>query len=151
MRKHLQKSRPRPRKRDRARSQAPAAEPARSSKRARVRTVGKKIVDRADRSAQERARYDVLAPWCFICDRARTFLEAREVDLVATTSTSTPMRRSGSSSSTPPADPDFIVDGKTIVGFHPWGLEDAVDVAAQEHYCMTSSQGAVCERLASAK
>jgi len=136
-----------------ASADAPAAEPARSSKRARVRTVGKRIVDPRLIEARKSVRVTMYsAPWCFICDRARTFLEAREVDLDDyNVDVDADAAKRLEQLNPDGSIPTFIVDGKTIVGFHPWGLEDAIDAAAQEHYCMTSSQGAVCERLASAK
>jgi len=128
-----------------------------SSKRKRMRTVGKRIVDPRLIEARKSVRVTMYsAPWCFICDRARSFLEAREVELVdynvdVDTDAEKRLEQLNSTGSIP----TFIVDGKTIVGFHPWGLEDAIDAVAQENYCvqsgMQSDKGAVCERLASAK
>jgi glutaredoxin len=131
---------------------AAAEQPA---KRKRVRTVGKKIVD--PRLIEARKSVRVLmysAPWCFICDRARTFLEAREVDVVDyNVDLDEDADRRLSQLNPSGSIPTFVVDGKTIVGFHPWGLEDAIDVVAQKNYCTQGEpeQGAVCERLASAK
>jgi len=42
--------------------------------------------------------------------------------------------------------PTFIVEQKAIIGFHPWGLEDAIDEAARSHYCADDLEAAVCER-----
>lgn len=132
--------------------QAQVAE-APSKKRARPRTIGKKIVDPRLIEARKSVKVTMYsAPWCFICDRARSFLEAREVELVEYDVDMDPeaekrLQQLNATGSIP----TFIVDGKAIVGFHPWGLEDTIDAAAQEHFCMKNTQGAVCERLASAR
>jgi len=131
-------------------------EPA-SSKRKRMRTVGKRIVDPRLIEARKSVRVTMYsAPWCFICDRARSFLEAREVDLVDyNVDLDTDAEKRLGQLNPTGSIPTFIVDGNTIVGFHPWGLEDAIDRVAQENYCvqtdLQSDKGAVCERLASAK
>lgn len=135
-----------------AKPAAPIEESAPVKKR-RVRTVGEKIVDARLIEARKSVRVTMYsAPWCFICDRARTFLEAREVDLVDYNVDEDAAAEKRLEQLNPAGSiPTFIVEGKTIVGFHPWGLEDAIDLAAQEHYCAKTSQGAVCERIASAK
>jgi len=129
------------------------AEP--SAKRKRVRTVGKKIIDPRLIEARKSVRVQMYsAPWCFICDRARTFLEAREVDLVDyNVDVDEQADRKLAQLNPNGSIPTFVVDGKTIVGFHPWGLEDAIDLVAQKNYCAQNEpeQGMVCERLASAK
>ena len=123
-----------------------------SSKRKRMRTVGKRIVDPRLIEARKSVRVTMYsAPWCFICDRARSFLEAREVELVDYNVDLDADAEKRLEQLNPTASiPTFIVDGKTIVGFHPWGLEDAIDAVAQENYCvqsgMHSDKGAVCER-----
>jgi glutaredoxin len=131
----------------------PEPHAAASGKRTRVRTVGKKIVDPRLIEARKSVKVTMYsAPWCFICDRARSFLEAREVELVDYDVDMDPeaekrLQQLNATGSIP----TFIVDGETIVGFHPWGLEDLIDEAAQQHFCMKNVQGAVCERLASAR
>lgn len=134
---------------------APAAAAEPSPKRKRVRTVGKKIVDPRLIEARKSVRVVMYsAPWCFICDRARTFLDAREVDLVDyNVDLDEDADRRLSQINPNGSIPTFVVDGKTIVGFHPWGLEDAIDVVAQRNYCTQGApvEGAVCERIASAK
>lgn len=134
-----------------ASAEKPAVAP--SGKRARVRTVGKKIVDPRLIEARKSVRVTMYsAPWCFICDRARSFLEAREVDLTDyNVDTDAEAERRLQQLNPTGSIPTLIVDGKTVVGFHPWGLEDLIDTAAQEHFCMKNTQGAVCERLASAR
>lgn len=129
----------------------PAAAP--SGKRARVRTVGKKIVDPRLIEARKSVKVTMYsAPWCFICDRARSFLDAREVDLTdCNVDTDAEAEKRLQQLNPTGSIPTFIIDGKTVVGFHPWGLEDLIDTAAQEHFCMKNTQGAVCERLASAR
>jgi glutaredoxin len=136
-----------------AAQQRPAAQAAVSGKRARVRTVGKKIVDPRLIEARKSVKVTMYsAPWCFICDRARSFLEAREVELVDyDVDMNGDAERRLQQLNPTGSIPTFIVDGKTIVGFHPWGLEDSIDEAAQQHFCMKNTQGAVCERLASAR
>lgn len=131
----------------------PAKAEAPVTPRKRVRTVGKKIVDPRLIEARKSVKVTMYsAPWCFICDRARSFLEAREVDLVDYNVDMDPEAEKRLEQLNPTGSiPTFIVDGKTIVGFHPWGLEDSIDAAAQEHFCMKNTQGAVCERLASAR
>jgi glutaredoxin len=134
-----------------AKPEKPAA--AASGKRARVRTVGKKIVDPRLIEARKSVKVTMYsAPWCFICDRARSFLDAREVDLTDYDVDTDPEADKRLQQLNPTGSiPTFVIDGKTIVGFHPWGLEDLIDTAAQEHFCMKNTQGAVCERLASAR
>lgn len=138
---------------DTSAGQAKPAAAAPSGKRARARTVGKKIVDPRLIEARKSVKVTMYsAPWCFICDRARSFLEAREValtdyDVDVDVEAEKRLQQLNPSGSIP----TFIVDGKTIVGFHPWGLEDLIDEAAQQHFCMKNTQGAVCERLASAR
>jgi glutaredoxin len=134
-----------------ARPEKPAAAP--TGKRARVRTVGKKIVDPRLIEARKSVKVTMYsAPWCFICDRARSFLEAREVELTDYNVDMDAEAEKRLQQLNPTGSiPTFIVDGQTVVGFHPWGLEDLIDTAAQEHFCMKNTQGAVCERLASAR
>lgn len=124
-----------------------------SGKRARMRTIGKKIVDPRLIEARKSVKVTMYsAPWCFICDRARSFLEAREVELVDYDVDMDVEAEKRLQQLNPTGSiPTFIVDGQTIVGFHPWGLEDSIDAAAQQHFCMKNTQGAVCERLASAR
>jgi len=131
----------------------PAAPAPISSKRARARTIGKKIIDPRLIEARKSVKVTMYsAPWCFICDRARNFLEAREVQLVDYDVDMDLEAEKRLQQLNPTGSiPTFIVDGKTIVGFHPWGLEDLIDEAAQQHFCMKNTQGAVCERLASAR
>jgi glutaredoxin len=134
-------------------AQAKPAATAPSGKRARPRTVGKKIVDPRLIEARKSVKVTMYsAPWCFICDRARSFLEAREVDLTEYDVDLDAEAEKRLQQLNPAGSiPTLIVDGKTIVGFHPWGLEDLIDEAAQQHFCLKNTQGAVCERLASAK
>jgi glutaredoxin len=136
-----------------AAQQKPAAQPPTNGKRARARTIGKKIVDPRLIEARKSVKVAMYsAPWCFICDRARSFLEAREVELVDYDVDRDVEAEKRLQQLNPTGSiPTFIVDGKTIVGFHPWGLEDLIDEAAQQHFCMKNTQGAVCERLASAR
>jgi len=136
-----------------AAKQKPAAQPAASGKRARMRTIGKKIVDPRLIEARKSVKVTMYsAPWCFICDRARSFLEAREVELVDHDVDMDAEAEKRLQQLNPTGSiPTFIVDGETIVGFHPWGLEDLIDEAAQQHFCIKNTQGAVCERLASAR
>jgi glutaredoxin len=133
--------------------QKPAAQAPPNGKRARARTIGKKIVDPRLIEARKSVKVTMYsAPWCFICDRARNFLEAREVELVDYDVDMNVEAEKRLQQLNPTGSiPTFIVDGKTIVGFHPWGLEDLIDEAAQQHFCMKNTQGAVCERLASAR
>jgi glutaredoxin len=138
---------------DASAAQAMPAAAAPSGKRARPRTVGKKIVDPRLIEARKSVKVTMYsAPWCFICDRARSFLEAREVALTEyNVDVDADAERRLQQLNPTGSIPTLIVDGKTIVGFHPWGLEDLIDEAAQQHFCMKNTQGAVCERLASAK
>jgi len=140
--------------------EAPATSPAQPAVQApliappvRVRTVGQRIVDPRLIEARRRVRVTMYsAPWCFICDRARSFLDAREVDLVDyDVDVDTAAERRLQQINNTGSIPTFVVDGKTIVGFHPWGLEDAIDAVAQRHYCSDDQEAAVCERLASAR
>lgn len=118
-----------------------------------VRTVGKRIADPRLIEARKSVRVTMYsAPWCFICDRARRFLEAREVELSDHNVDADEGAERRLAQLNPAASiPTFVVDGKTIVGFHPWGLEDAIDTAAQQRYCAKHEQGLVCERIASAR
>jgi glutaredoxin len=117
----------------------------------RPRTVGKKIVDPRLVAARKQVRVTMYsAPWCFICDRARDFLVSREVDLVELDVDDDASAAKRLEQLNPAGSiPTFVIEGETTIGFHPWGLEDAVDRAAQAHYCADTGKGAVCERLAS--
>lgn len=125
---------------------APRAKPIK-----RPRTVGKKIVDPRLVEARKQVRITMYsAPWCFICDRARDFLLSREVDLVEHDVDLEPSASKTLAQLNPAGSiPTFVIEGETIVGFHPWGLEDAIDQAAQARFCADNDKGAVCERLAS--
>ncbi len=125
---------------------APRAKPVK-----RPRTVGKKIIDPRLVEARKQVRITMYsAPWCFICDRARDFLVSREVNLVEHDVDLEPSASKALAQLNPAGSiPTFVIEGETIVGFHPWGLEDAIDQAAQAHFCADNDQGAVCERLAS--
>jgi glutaredoxin len=117
----------------------------------RPRTVGKKIVDPRLIEARKQVKITMYsAPWCFICDRARDFLVSREVDLTEHDVDVEPSASKALEQLNPAGSiPTFVIEGETIVGFHPWGLEDAIDRAAQAQFCADNDKGAVCERLAS--
>jgi len=70
-------------------------------------------------------------PWCFICDRARDFLLARNVllteyDVDRDKEAERRLKKANPSASLP----TFEVAGRTHVGFNPWDLEDALRSAA---------------------
>lgn len=128
----------------------------------RPRTVGARIVDPRLAAARREVVVTMYsAPWCFICDRARAFLEAREVEVIEHDVDREPRaQKELEAINAAGSIPTFVVDRKTIVGFHPWGLEDAIDRVAQERFCVAPAklangnanvQGAVCERLVSAR
>jgi glutaredoxin len=74
-------------------------------------------------------------PWCFICDRARDFLLARNVVLTEYDVDRDKEAARRLTKANPSASlPTFEVGGRTYVGFNPWDLEDAVRDAAQQSY-----------------
>jgi glutaredoxin len=111
-------------------------------------TIGARIVDPKLGAARREVKVVMYsAPWCSICDRARTFLTARQVqleehDIERSASAEKQLVQINAAGSVP----TFIVEQKAIVGFHPWGLEDAIDEAARSHYCADDLEAAVCER-----
>jgi glutaredoxin len=75
------------------------------------------------------------APWCFICDRARDFLLAREVDLVERDVERDPAAAAELAELNPSTSlPVFVIAEETHVGFHPWDLEDAINAEAAARY-----------------
>ncbi len=75
------------------------------------------------------------APWCYICDRSRDFLSARDVELVEYDIELHPEALDALTDTNPAGNiPTFQIQNETIVGFHPWMLEDAINAAALEHY-----------------
>jgi glutaredoxin len=70
-------------------------------------------------------------PWCFICDRARDFLHAREVKLVERDVERDPTAAAELAKLNPTATvPVFVIAEQTHVGFSPWDLEDAINAEA---------------------
>jgi glutaredoxin len=74
-------------------------------------------------------------PWCFICDRARDFLLARNVvlteyDVDRDKEAERRLKKANPSASLP----TFEIAGRTHVGFNPWDLEDALRGAARPSY-----------------
>lgn len=75
------------------------------------------------------------APWCYICDRARDFLLARNVAL---TDVNIERDRAGEkrlSKLNPTLSlPTFEIAGRTHIGFNPWEMQDAIRDAAQQSF-----------------
>jgi glutaredoxin len=75
------------------------------------------------------------APWCFICDRAREFLLARDVAL---TDINIERDRAGQKrlhEINPTLSlPTFEIEGRTRIGFNPWQLQDEIRDAARQRY-----------------
>jgi glutaredoxin len=74
-------------------------------------------------------------PWCFICDRARDFLLARNVSLTERNIERDPasvrrLRKLNPALSVP----TFEIEGQPHVGFNAWDLEDAIRNAAEKRY-----------------
>jgi glutaredoxin len=70
-------------------------------------------------------------PWCFICDRARDFLLARNVELTEYDVDRDREAERRLKKGNPSASlPTFEIAGRTHVGFNPWELEDALRSAA---------------------
>jgi glutaredoxin len=70
-------------------------------------------------------------PWCFICDRARDFLLARNVELIEYDVDRDREAERRLKKGNPSASlPTFEIAGRTHVGFNPWDLEDALRSAA---------------------
>lgn len=73
------------------------------------------------------------APWCYICDGARTFLDARGITLVEHDVDLDPEAARQLERLNPSASlPTFQLQGETIVGFNAWDLADRVDELAAE-------------------
>ncbi|MFI5309054.1 MAG: glutaredoxin domain-containing protein [Polyangiales bacterium] len=73
-------------------------------------------------------------PWCFICDRSRDFLAARNVTLTELDIERDRTAKAKLAKINPTLSlPTFELAGKTYVGFNPWQLEDAIrDASAQQ-------------------
>jgi len=74
-------------------------------------------------------------PWCFICDRARDFLLARNVvlteyDVDRDQEAERRLKKANPSASLP----TFEIAGRVHVGFNPWDLEDALRSAVPPRY-----------------
>jgi glutaredoxin len=88
-------------------------------------------------SAAARASVNVTmyaAPWCFICDRARDFMSARdvtfkEVDIERDQAGARKLAKLNQTMTVP----TFEIEGRAYVGFNPWDLEDAIHDAAMQH------------------
>jgi glutaredoxin len=74
------------------------------------------------------------APWCYICDRARDFMGARDVGFKEIDIERDPAgaRRLAKLNQTMTV-PTFEIEGRAYVGFNPWDLEDAIRDAALQH------------------
>jgi glutaredoxin len=75
------------------------------------------------------------APWCYICDRSRDFLLARnvtltELDIERDHAAAKRLRQLNPTSSLP----TFEVAGRVYIGFNPWDLEDAIRDAMLQRY-----------------
>ena len=87
------------------------------------------------RQARAKVKVTMYATsWCYICDRAGDMLTGREVplqilDIEADETARRRLMRLNPSGTVP----TFQVEGKTIIGFDPWALQDAVDEAANRH------------------
>jgi glutaredoxin len=85
-----------------------------------------------------RSKVEVImysAPWCYICDRARDFLKARDVALVEYDIEMSGEAMDALSDVNPASTiPTFQIADEAIVGFHPWVLEDAINAVALERY-----------------
>jgi glutaredoxin len=92
-----------------------------------------------DRATFVEARSDVelvmyAAPWCYICDGARTFLQSRGVTLVERDIDLEPDAMDKLTRLNPAGSvPTFQLQGETIVGFNAWDLADRIDEATAAH------------------
>ena len=75
------------------------------------------------------------APWCYVCDRARDFLGTDVVALVERDVEREPAAARELAAKNPLQTlPTFVVRGRTLVGFSPYDLEQAVrEGLASEH------------------
>lgn len=93
--------------------------------------------DQHEVSAAARASVNVTmygAPWCYICDRARDFMSARdvsfkEVDIERDQAGARKLAKLNQTMTVP----TFEIEGRAYVGFNPWDLEDAIRDAAVQH------------------
>lgn len=92
----------------------------------------------ASELSRARSKVQVImfgAPWCYICDRARDFLKARDVTLVEYDIEMSGEAMDALSDVNPASTiPTFQIADEAIVGFHPWVLEDAINAVALERY-----------------
>ena len=115
---------------------APAVQPASVQKSAATAAAGKPATTSAVTPPSAAAFAPVAVtmyatPWCFICDRARDFLLARNVELTEYDVDRDREAERRLKKGNPSASlPTFEIAGRTHVGFNPWDLEDALRSAA---------------------
>jgi glutaredoxin len=105
--------------------------------------------DDRELSAAARASVTVTmyaAPWCYICDRARDFMSARdvtfkEIDIERDQAGARKLAKLNQTMTVP----TFEIEGRAYVGFNPWDLEDAIHDAAAQHYATAENNAAKVE------
>jgi len=125
-------------------SKPPAAQPSTSAKKPDENQAAKQAQEQAARTAKVATPAPKPAiggapvavtmyatPWCFICDRARDFLGARNVVLTELDIERDRTAKAKLAKVNPALSlPTFELAGKAYVGFNPWQLEDAIREAA---------------------
>jgi glutaredoxin len=99
--------------------------------------------DQRELPAAARASVNVTmyaTPWCYICDRARDFMSARDVSFKEIDIEHDPAgaRKLAKLNQTMTV-PTFEIEGRAYVGFNPWDLEDAIRDAALQHYAAANN------------